>query len=245
MDRVIYTAMSGAKSTLDRQAAVSNNLANANSTGFRAELHRLRAVDVKSDALPTRAFVIDASAATDFSAGPLQFTGRSLDAAIEGKGWFSVAQPGGGEAYTRDGGFEVSANGVLQTRAGLPVLGEQGMITIPPEAEITIGRDGSLSVVENGINEIINVIDRLKLVNPPEQQLERGEDGLFRLADGVLAPLDETVQVAGGFIEGSNVSVVDQLVEMIATARQFEMQTRMLQSAEENDNAAAQILSMR
>src|SRR5690606_717227 len=108
MDRVIYTAMTGARSALDRQAGVANNLANVNSTGFRAELHRLRAVDVKSDALPTRAFVVDASAATDFTPGPLEFTGRSLDAAIEGKGWFSVATPGG-EAYTRDGSFEVSA----------------------------------------------------------------------------------------------------------------------------------------
>src|SRR5690606_2720271 len=183
MDRVIYTAMTGAKSTLDRQAAVANNLANANSTGFRAELHRLRAVEVKSEALPTRAFAVDASAATDFTPGPLQFTGRNLDAAIEGKGWFAVAAPNG-EAYTRDGGFQLSANGVLQTHAGFPVLGEQGVITIPPDAEVTIGRDGSVSVIENGINNIVNVIDRIKLVNPPEQQLERGDDGLFRLADG-------------------------------------------------------------
>src|SRR5690554_7111404 len=103
MDRLIYTAMTGAKGTLDQQAAVSNNLANANSTGFRSEMHRLRSVELQTDALRTRAFAVDASIATDFTPGPLQHTGRSFDAAIEGKGWFAVQAPDGGEAYTRDG----------------------------------------------------------------------------------------------------------------------------------------------
>lgn len=245
MDRLIYTAMSGAKATLDQQAAVSHNIANATSTGFRSELHKLRAVEVQTDALRTRAFAVDASVATDFTPGPMQFTGRTYDAAIEGKGWFAVALPDGGEAYTRDGSFEISANGVLQTRAGRPVLGEAGPITIPPDSEVTIGKDGSISVIEAGANSIVNIVDRLKLVSPPEADLRRGEDGLFRRIDGQPSPLDENVQVAGGYLEGSNVNVVDQLVSMISLARQFEMQTRMLQTAETNDRAAAQILSNR
>lgn len=245
MDRLIYTAMSGAKATLDQQAAVSHNIANATSTGFRSELHKLRAVEVQTDALRTRAFAVDASVATDFTPGPMQFTGRTYDAAIEGKGWFAVALPDGGEAYTRDGSFEISANGVLQTRSGRPVLGEAGPITIPPDSEVTIGKDGSISVIEAGANSIVNIVDRLKLVNPPEADLRRGEDGLFRRIDGQPSPLDENVQVAGGYLEGSNVNVVDQLVSMISLARQFEMQTRMLQTAETNDRAAAQILSNR
>ncbi len=245
MDRLIYTAMTGARSTLDQQAAVANNLANANSTGFRTEMHRLRSVELQSEALRTRAFVVDASVATDFTPGPLQFTGRTYDAAIEGKGWFAVAAPGGGEAYTRDGSFEVSPNGVLQTRSGLPVLGEAGPITIPPDSEISIGRDGSISVLEGGNTAAINVLDRIKVVNPDEDLLARGEDGLFRRTDGQPTPLDENVRVAGGYVEGSNVNVVDQLVTMISLARQFEMQTRMLQTAETNDRAAAQLLGNR
>lgn len=244
MDRLIYTAMSGAKHTLNQQAAVSHNLANANSTGFRAELHKLRAVPVQGEGLATRAFVVDASVATNFDAGPLQRTGRALDVAVEGKGWLAVQLPDGSEGYTRDGSFELSANGVLQTRNGLPVLGDGGPITIPPDHEVQIGKDGTISaMLAGGEQNVVNNLGRLKLVNPPEETLVRGDDGLFRLRGGGEAPVDEAVQVAGGHVEGSNVNVVDQMVQMIALARQFEMQTRMLQSAEANDQAATRVLS--
>ncbi len=245
MDRLIYTAMTGAKHTLGQQAAVSNNLANINSTGFRAELHKLRSVEVQTDALRSRAFVVDASVATDFATGPIAFTGRQYDAAIEGKGWFAVQTPDGTEAYTRDGSFEVSPNGVLQTRSGLPVIGDGGPITIPPDSEIVIGKDGSISAFTPGQGDVVNVVAQLKLVNPPEQELVRGDDGLFRQRNGQQAAVDETVQVAGGYLEGSNVNVVDQLVQMISLARQFEMQTRMLQTAEANDQAAARVIGNR
>ncbi len=244
MDRLIYTAMSGAKHTLNQQAAVSHNLANANSTGFRAELHKLRAVPVQGEGLATRAFVVDASVATNFDAGPLQQTGRALDVAVEGRGWLAVQLPDGSEGYTRDGSLELSANGVLQTRNGLPVLGDGGPITIPPDNEILIGKDGTISAMQaGGEQNVVNNLGRLKLVNPPEEALVRGDDGLFRLRGGGEAPVDEAVQVAGGYVEGSNVNVVDQMVQMIALARQFEMQTRMLQSAEANDQAATRVLS--
>src|SRR5487761_2740930 len=118
MDRMIYTAMSGASQTLERQAAVAHNLANASSTGYRAEEHRLRAVQLVpgagSRALPTRAFVVDASTHSDFTPGPLQMTGRPLDVAIQGQGWIALAMPDGSEAYTRNGSLETDENGVLQ-----------------------------------------------------------------------------------------------------------------------------------
>lgn len=243
MDRLIYIAMTGAKHTLGQQAAVSHNIANATSTGFRSELHRLRAVEVQTDALRTRAFAVDASIATDFTPGPLQFTGRSYDVAIEGKGWLAVQMPDGTEAYTRNGSFEISPNGVLQTRDGRPVTGEGGVITIPPDNEIIVGRDGTISALQPGGAGVVNVADRLKLVNPPENELVRGEDGMFRLRNGAPAPADENVMVAGGYLEGSNVNVVDQMVTMISLSRQFEMQTRLLQTAETNDRTAARLLS--
>jgi flagellar basal-body rod protein FlgF len=244
MDKLIYTAMTGAAQTLGQQAAVSNNLANVNSTGFRSEMHKLRAVQVLSDALPTRAFVVDASAATDYAAGSLQYTGRPYDVAVEGKGWLAVRTPDGREAYTRDGSLEVSANGVLQTRSGLPVVGDGGPVSLPPDDQIMIGTDGSISAIpSSGAVNNVNLVGRLKLVNPPEQDLVRGEDGLFRLASGAPAPVDENVKVAGGYLEGSNVNVVDQLVQMISLQRQFEMQTKMLQTAQDDDRAATQIIS--
>lgn len=246
MDRLIYTAMTGAKHTLGQQAAVANNLANANTTGFRAAMHRMRAVPVQGEGLPTRAFAVDATVATNFAPGPLQQTGRAFDVAVEGKGWFAVQMPDGTEAYTRDGSFELSANGVLQTRGGLPVVGDGGPIAIPPDNEILIGKDGTLSALAaGGAQNIVNVAGRLKLVNPPEDNLVRGDDGLFRLRDGAVEPADEAVQVAGGYLEGSNVSVVDQLVTMISLARQFEMQTKMMQTAETNDRSASQVLAQR
>lgn len=246
MDRLIYTAMTGAKHTMGQQAAVSHNLANATSTGFRAELHKLRAVPVQGEGLATRAFVVDASVASNFEPGPMQQTGRPLDVAVEGKGWLAVQLPDGREAYTRDGSLQLSANGVVQTRSGLPVLGDGGPVTIPPDNEFLVGKDGTISALQaGGAENVINVIGRLKLVNPPEASLVRGDDGLFRLQDGAAAPQDENVRVAGGYLEGSNVSVVDQMVQMISLARQFEMQTKMLQTAEANDRAGAQVLAAR
>ena len=242
MDRLIYTAMTGAKGTVDQQAAVAHNLANVNSTGFRAELHKLRAVDVQTDALRTRAFTVDASVASDFNEGAMQFTGRPYDVALQGKGWLVVQTAEGGEAYTRNGSLAISPNGVLQARDGKPVLGTGGPITIPPDHDITIGADGSISASQPDQPGVVNVIGQLKLVNPPETGLVRGDDGLFRTQGGAASAADPDVRVAGGYLEGSNVNVVDQMVQMISLARQFEMQTRMLSTAEQNDRAAAQVL---
>ena len=242
MDRLIYTAMTGAKGTMDQQAAVAHNLANATSTGFRAELHKLRAVEVQTDALRTRSFTVDASVANNFDQGALQRTGRAYDVALQGKGWLAVQMPDGSEAYTRNGSLDVSANGILQTHDGKPVLGYGGPVTIPPDNKITIGADGSISASQPDQPGVVNVVAQLKLVNPPEADLVRGDDGLFRVRGGAPAQADPNVRVAGGYLEGSNVNVVDQMVQMISLSRQFEMQTRMLSTAEQNDRAAAQVL---
>ncbi|TVT77018.1 MAG: flagellar basal-body rod protein FlgF [Denitromonas halophila] len=244
MDKLIYTAMTGAKHILTQQAAVSHNMANATSTGFRTEMHKFRAVDVQDSPLASRSFVVDASVATDFRPGPLQLTGRTYDVAVEGKGWFAVQGADGQEAYTRNGSFELSAEGVLQTRDGRAVIGDGGPITVPLDNQIVIGKDGSISAIPTtGDKNAVNVIGRLKLVNPPEAELRRGEDGLFRTAGGAPAPADEAVQVAGGYLEGSNVNVVDQMVNMISLARQFEMQTQLLRKAETNDQVATKLLT--
>lgn len=250
MDRLIYTAMSGAAQTMSRQAAVAHNLANVTSTGYRAEEHRLRAVPVQSTNVPsplaTRAFAVDASIQNDYTPGPMQYTGRTLDVAVEGPGWLTVTLPDGTEGYTRNGSLELSVNGVLQTRAGIPVQGDGGAISVPPDVKISIGRDGTVSVIpESGAQNTVNVIGRIKLVNPEEAELVRGEDGFFRMRNGDTAPVDEKVQAAAGYLEGSNVNPVEQMVSMISLARQFEMQVKMLQTADQNDKAATQVISAR
>ena len=248
MDRMIYTAMSGASQTLGRQAAVAHNLANAASTGYRAEEHRLRAVQVLSQnspaPLPTRAFVVDASSHSDFTPGALAMTGRPLDVALQGPGWLALAMPDGSEAYTRNGSLELSVNGVLQTRSGIPLQGDGGSITIPPDVKISIANDGTISVLpETGTQSAVTNLGRLKLVNPPEAELVRGPDGLFRLAGGNPAELDPKVTLASGYTEGSNVNPIEQMVSMISLARQFEMQMKLLSSAQANDSAATQTIA--
>ena len=248
MDRLIYTAMTGASQTMSRQAAVANNLANVSTTGYRAEEHRLRAVPVRSTNAPaplaTRAFVVDASTHTNFQPGSMQATDRTLDVAVQGQGWLALALPDGSEAYTRNGSLQLDVNGVLQTRNGIPVQGDGGPISVPPDVKVAVGGDGSVSVIpESGAQNTVNAIGRIKLVNPAEADLVRGADGLFRMKDGSAVAADPNVKVAGGYLEGSNVNAVEQMVSMISLARQFEMQMKLLSTATTDDQAASQILS--
>lgn len=245
MDRMIYTAMTGAKHILEQQATNSHNLANATSTGFRAQLDSFRAVPVVSEGMPTRAFVVDSTVGADFSPGVLQQTGRDLDVAIQGKGWLTVIRPDGSEAYTRNGSLRVSENGLLQNSTGQILMGDGGPIGIPPDETITVGRDGTISTVSNNYEPgAVNILGRLRLVNPPEEMLVRGKDGLFELKSGQPAAIDPEVQLVGGALEGSNVNVVEAMVNMISLARQFDFQMKLLEKAENNANKASQLLSL-
>lgn len=245
MDKLIYTAMSGAKQAFLQQAGIAQNLANANSTGYRAMENRFRAVPIQGEGLPTRAFTVTASVADTFEQGPLMTTGRPLDVAVQGAGWIAVETPDGGEAYTRNGALQVNAAGQLQTAAGMNVMGDGGPIAIPPDNRISVAPDGTVSVVPLfGTPNNSNPVGRIKLVNPPENELVRGPDGLFRLKSGQAADADANVRVAPGTLEGSNVNSVDAMVSMISAARQFEMQVKMMQTADTNARSAGQILSM-
>jgi flagellar basal-body rod protein FlgF len=248
MDRMIYVSMTGAKHTLGQQAAMSHNLANANTTGYRAETSVLRAVPILGNTLATRAFVVDSSAGADFRPGTEQHTGRELDVAVQGPGWIAVQLEDGSEAYTRNGSLHISSNGILQTRNGLNIQGDGGPISIPPNTVVTMGRDGTVSTVPAGAgaNEpsISSTIGRIKLVNPPEAQLTRGLDGLFRLAAGGESEADVEVTLSSGALEGSNVNVVEALVDMISLSRQFEMHMKMLKNAEGNAQRASVLLSV-
>jgi len=245
MDRMIYIAMSGAQHILDQQAVVANNLANASTSGYRAAASAFRAVPVQGEGLPTRAFVVDSTPGANFAPGPLQHTGRKLDVAVQGAGWIAVQASDGSEAYTRNGSLQVSANGLLQTRDGLNVVGDGGPIAIPADSDITIADDGTVSAVSIvPPPKAVNVVGRIKLVNPNESQLVRGGDGLFRLAGGGSAEADPKVALASGMLEGSNVDPVQEMISMISLARQFDMQMKLLTSADNNAQSASQILNV-
>jgi flagellar basal-body rod protein FlgF len=237
--------MTGAKHILEQQATTSHNLANATTTGFRAQIDQFRAVPVQGALLPTRAFVVDSTTGSDFRSGALQQTGRALDVAVQGEGWIVVQAADGAEAYTRNGSLKLDESGVLLTRDGLTVMGDGGPLSIPPGRNIAMGKDGTISLVPDGSEATaLTTVGRLKLVNPPATDLVRGDDGLFRLKDGGTAEADPNVALASGALESSNVNVVDEMVNMISLARQFDMQMKLLQHAETNDSKATQLLSM-
>ncbi|HYD95684.1 MAG TPA: flagellar basal-body rod protein FlgF [Noviherbaspirillum sp.] len=244
MDRLIYTAMTGAKHILEQQANNSHNLANATTTGFRAQLDSFRAVPVIGAAMPTRAFVVDATVGSDFTPGPIQNTGRDLDVAVQGKGWIALQLEDGTEAYTRNGSLKISENGVLQTQSGINVMGDGGPIAIPPDVAVAIGKDGTVSAISTTGKATATTLGRIKLVNPPEENIVRSDDGLFRLRDGGEADADAAVSVIGGSLEGSNVNVVDAMVNMISLSRQFEMHMNLLKNVESNEQKAGQLLSL-
>lgn len=245
MDRLIYIAMNGAKHTLQQQAVVSHNLANASTTGYKAEASAFRALPVLGEGAQTRTFVVDSTTGADLSAGAIQNTDRDLDLAVQGKGWIAVQAADGSEAYTRNGSLLVGPNGQLQTRNGQIVMGEGGPLAVPPDAEVTIAKDGTVSIIPMGqAPNTVAVVGRIKLVNPPEADLVKSGDGLFRLKSGLPAPADANVVLAQKSLETSNVNVVDALVGMISLARQYDMQVKLLQTAENNEQKAGQIMSL-
>ncbi len=245
MDRLIYIAMTGAKHTLWQQASTAHNLANVTTTGYRAESNAFRALPVFGEGAKTRAFVVDTTTGADFSPGVIQHTGRELDVAVQGKGWISVQAADGSEAYTRNGSFTVSANGVLQTRNGQNVMGDGGPISIPPDNDITVAKDGTVTAIPTGQTlTSVTAVGRIKLVNPPEADLIKGQDGLFRLNSGQPAPADANVALVSNSLESSNVNMVEAMVSMINHARSFEMQTKLLTKAESNEAKASQLLNL-
>jgi flagellar basal-body rod protein FlgF len=240
MDRLIYLAMSGAKATMQRQDTLANNLANVSTVGFRAELAAFRAVPVEGSGASTRVYALESTPGYDATPGQVAATGRNLDVAMQGAAWLAVQGLDGTEAYTRGGALDINAEGNLVTHSGLTVLGDGGPIQVPPDTVVGIAADGTISATDAGGRSAS--IGKLKLVTP-EAPLTRGTDGLFRGSAGDLAA-DSNARVQDGALEGSNVSAVETMVQMVAAARQFEAQMKSLTTAEGNDKAASQLLSV-
>lgn len=246
MDRALYIAMSGAKQNTLGQAAKANNLANVSTTGFRADYTQSRAQGVFGEHFPTRAFAMTERPASDFREGPLVQTGRMLDVAIDGDGWFAVEGPDGEEAYTRAGELSVAPDGRLINGSGLQVIGDGGPVVLPPFEKIEVSRAGIITIQPMGeVPAALAEPIQLKLVQPDVKDLEKSEDGLFRFRDPNTppAPADPNMSVVTGFVEGSNVNAVTELTEMIALNRQYEMQVKLMKRVDENTAATTQILS--
>jgi flagellar basal-body rod protein FlgF len=245
MDRMLYVAMAGAKETLRAQSVNNHNLANVSTTGFKADLAAFQSRAVDGSGFASRVYAQNANNGWDSTSGALLTTGRDLDVAVKGQGFIAVQDANGNEAYTRAGDLQLDGAGQLTTGTGRPVLGDGGPIVVPPYTSIFFARDGSISIVAQGQTpETTSTIGRLKLVNPPSEQVDRGDDGLFRMKDGSDAPADAAVQVTAGALESSNVNAAEAMVNMIQLARHFEMQVKAIRNAEENGAAAAQLMRL-
>jgi len=245
MDKALYIGMSGASQMMRAQTVHANNLANVSTTGFRADLAQSRAMQVFGEGMPSRVYAMTENPGTDLRSGPLDQTGNDLDVAIRGEGWLAVLAGDGSEAYTRAGDLRINTFGELLTGSGLPVLGNNGPVVLPPHEKLEIGSDGTISVREIGQGpEVLASLDRLKLVNPEDAALVKGADGLMRRQDGAVEPPDGQVRVVSGYLEGSNVNAVSAMADMISLSRQYEMNVRMMQTAQENSEASARLLQM-
>lgn len=250
MDHAIYTAMGAASQTLNQQAVTASNLANASTPGFRAQLNAMRAVPVEGLTLPTRTLVTASTPGADMTPGQMDYTSRPLDVALQQDGWLAVQTADGSEGYTRNGNIQVDAVGQL-TIQGHPVIGEGGPITVPEGSEITIAADGTISALNPGDPpNTVAPVGRLKLVKAEGFEVQRGDDGMFRQTQaaqatrGATLQADPTIRVMSGVLEGSNVKPVAAMTDMIASARRFEMQMKVISSVDENAGRANQLLSM-
>lgn len=245
MDRMLFIAMSGAKETMAAQANNANNLANASTTGFRADFKSSLSQQVYGPGHPSRVYATNGDAGVDFTPGSIISTGRELDMAINGEGWFAVQAADGSEAYTRAGDLRIDSLGRITNGAGFTMLGNGGPISVPAHAKLEIGTDGTITVQPLGqpVNTLA-IVDRIKLVNPANDQMEKGTDGLMRLRSGQRAVVDGSISVVSGSLESSNVNTVGAMVRMIELARQYETYIKLMSTAEDNDRASAEIMQM-
>ncbi len=245
MDKMLYVAMTGASQNTLAQRAHANNLANISTNGFRRDFEQARSMQVFGDSFPSRVYAMSERPGTDFTPGTLQDTGNPMDVAVSGQGWVAVQAPDGSEAYVRTASLKIDALGQLRTGSGLPVLGNGGPIAVPPEQKVEIGEDGTISI--RALGEAPNVlaeVDRIKLVNPDLKQMEKGPDGMIHFK-GTTPPLaDNTVKLTSGFVETSNVNAVEEMTSILSLSRQFELQVKMMRTAEDDATSLARVLQL-
>lgn len=248
MDRALYLATSGANQDMQALRLHANNLANANTTGFRADLQQARSIQAYGEGLPTRVFAMTERPGSDYTQGSVVTTGRDLDVTIAGEGWLAVLDSKGQESYTRRGDLKIDPTGLLQTGSGHLLVGEGGapLILPLPISKVEVGHDGTVSVLPQGAPaDAMEEIGRIKLVNPERTELYKDSDGLFKTHNqDFVAAADIGVSLAAGAVEGSNVNAVNEMTNLIDLQRHFEMQVKIMKTAEEMDRSAASLLRM-
>jgi flagellar basal-body rod protein FlgF len=239
----MYVAMTGAKQIMQAQAVNNHNIANISTIGFRADAVSFDSEPIYGPGYATRVNAVAGDAGTDFSSGTMETTGRDLDIAVNGKGFIAVRGTDGKEAYTRAGDLRLTPTGAVTTASGLPVLSESGPVVIPPSTQVSIGGDGTISVVPQGSQAFaVTQVDRIKLVNPATKDLQKGEDGLLRMKSGAKVKSDDSVSITSGVLESSNVNPALSLISMIELQRLYEFQIKSLNSSDTNEQSAEKLM---
>ena len=231
MDRLLFTAVSGAARSLSQQEIHANNLANVNTQGFRSDLDNALTRQVNGEGYASRYLAQPTQGGVDMSPGAVRETGRDLDIAVKGDGLITL-RSGNREVYTRNGQIDVNAEGELSIN-GLPLEGDNGPIVLPPFSSVSIGDDGVITIVpDDGDIAAPMDVDRVKLVNIPANELSKNAAG-YLVTNATVNPRDEDITVAAGHQESANVSAINEMVSSIALNRQFEAQIKMMKAAED------------
>jgi flagellar basal-body rod protein FlgF len=245
MDKLVNTALTAMRGAMARQTAISNNLANVNTTGFRAEIVNAEARWIDGATFKARAERSEQVIGANMTGGALTQTGNPLDIAMDDEALLAVQAPDGDEGYTRRGDLKLSESGLLTTGDGHPVLGQGGPITLPAADSIRIDKAGAIWIVpQGGDANNPQQVDQLKLVNATGSSILKGIDGLFREANGGALPDDPVATVSSGALEGSNVNATQALVDMIDASRAWETQIKMIETAKQMDDSGASLMRL-
>ena len=245
MDRLIYTALSGMRASMDQQRVLANNMANARTPGFREELMQRTPITLESNQLEVRAQQSAIVTGARMGAGELVETGQMLDIAVTGDALIAVQAPDGSEAYTRRGDLAVLPSGLLVNGAGHPVLGASGPVSVPLTGKLSIAEDGAVMVSDAAQPDAPpQEVARIKLAGWQGSPIAKGLDNLFRVQGGGILPVDEAARVNPGFLEQSNVKSTAVLVEMIEAQRLFDMRTKLLGTAKELDEQGSSLMRL-
>lgn len=244
MDRSLFISMSGAKNSMRELEVETNNLANVNTTAFRADSSFMEQYKVASQGQQSRVYAKVGKTYTNFKQGPMINTERDLDIALDGPGFIAVQSKTGREGYTRAGSLQLGQDGNLTTTEGQLVMGNAGVINIPPAQRIHISPDGSVSAQFVGSPDLVT-IDRIKLTNPEINQLQKGQDGLFYMPDGGTAMQDINVKILTGALEGSNVNAIETMTRLIDLTRHYEIHTRFMKTMGDDTSKANELLALK
>lgn len=241
MERFVHSSLNAMRGAMTRQGIIAHNLANASTTGFRADLASVNSLWLSRGGDVTGATASSGIAAFDGRSGPVSPTGRPLDVAMEGAAMLAIQAPDGEPAYSRRGDLNVSPTGLLTDGAGYPVLGDGGPISVPDGAALRIADDGTLYAAnpEGGPER---VIDRLILASSFGADMAKDEEGLLRVVGGGTLPADPEARLRSGALEGSNVDATAALVDMIEAGRGWDMQMRLITTARDIGEAGSSLM---